>query len=161
MFSQQVASNRSLPEESIPSFWNPSRGGVKSAPLWFSEPLEKFDPELRCVWNAYDSKWQIFSPSERIKHPIARGWMLLVRLDPSEFREGNIPLIIAGLFARSARRGESGAQYFDRIVSEAQRDQEKAKKATFSETQDMMMDKWESTQIGSHRSGSNFSTYLS
>lgn len=160
-FKQEIVKGNAKSEESIPSWWNPSRAGLKSAPEWFLRRLEEFDPELKCVWNGFTENWQIFCKSDRIKSPIARGWLLIRRIPPEDLREHNVPLILAALWAQSARRGVTGAEYFDRIMAEQDRDMELAKKAANQETADMMNDYWESTQIGSHRKGSNFSNYLS
>jgi hypothetical protein len=125
------------------------------------ELLHKFDPELGCTFNSYSGEWQIFVRSNRIQSPISKGWLLLFMVPQDMFNEGTYPLVFARLEGQSARVQGDGKSYFARVESEMARDREKAEKATSQETQDRMMDYWNHTQIGSHRSGSNFSNYLS
>src|SRR3990167_3687430 len=61
-----------------PWYWNPNELSIQFAPEWFRKPLKReMGDELEITWNPINERWQVWSRSPRINHPICQGWRLL------------------------------------------------------------------------------------
>jgi hypothetical protein len=153
------------PEE-MPHFWSPTLAGVRTAPEWFKEELERFDPTIKVTWNPIIERWQVWMPAPTITFKFCRGWRLLfIHQGPDG---GYLPLddrLFARLYHASAAKWGSGKQYFDRLAAEFERDRAKAEAAARQVSLDRGIDFWKTTQISvsgcGKSTGSKFSEYLS
>lgn len=159
-FSQTIAKPVTKEPESNPWFWNPARVGVRSAPGWFQEQLEQIDPDLRITWNAHRERWQVWARVERLRHPLARGWRLL--FIHHDVDGSYLPLderLFARVYAASARANGDARQYFDRIVSEMDRDKAKREADYRQETADIAGEVYDHTRISTAGKGNKFAEY--
>lgn len=162
-FRQAVSRPKAIPPpETNPWYWNPGRFGVKLAPDAFMRKLKQVGEELSCTWNPLTQRWYLWSKAPKIQHKICQGWRLLfVNQEPDgEY----LPLderVFARLYlASSLHRGETALQYFDRIMAEKQRDDEKAAAQRQQDQRDIAMPFWEHSQIKNIGKGNKFSTYF-
>ncbi len=161
---QAIARPKVQGPETNPWFWNPNRGSFTKAPSDFIRRLHELDPALEVVWNPILERWAVWDRQPRIQHPICSGWRLLfIHWDADH---GYLPLderLFARLHAASADKHGNAKQYFARIVSEMQRDKEKAEQAALADTIDQAMEYFDHSQIrvsgAGKSSGSKFSTY--
>ena len=164
MFKVPVAKVRVPGPETNPWYWHPNRAGVRKAPSWFMEQLERVGEELEVTWNPLNERWQVWSRAPRVQHKICQGWRLLfIHNGPSG---EHLPLderLLARLYASSVMEHGSAREYFNRISSEMKRDREKAREASKQETIDKGMEIFDHSQIkvsmAGKSSGSKFSTY--
>lgn len=164
-FRQPIARPRTLGPEHNPWFWNPARLGVRLAPEDFRQRLHDLGEELEVTWNPVTERWQVFARTPRIQHPICQGWKLLFvhHLDGAY-----LPLderLFARLYAASVLTHGSAKEYFNRIVAEMERDEERKNARQRQDAIDIAMPFWEHSQIKvsmcGESSGSKFSTYHS
>lgn len=150
------------PIETIPAYWNPNRAGVRTAPASFMDRIEQMGwHEIAITWNPIRERWQVFSKAPQISHPICSGWRLLfIHQGPDG---EHLPLderVIARLWHSSSMANGSGREYFDRLVSEMKRDQEKREAQTRQDTMDQALERgWDYTRIKNIGKGSKFSDY--
>lgn len=163
-FSQRINRPTAIPSpETNIWYWNPNHVGVKLAPDWFMKKLKEVGEELSCTWNPLTERWYLWTKAPKIQHKICQGWRLLfVNQEP----DGSyLPLderVFARLYlASSMSQNETAVQYFDRIVAEKQRDDEKRRKQNVQDQIDIAMPFWEHSQIKNIGKGNKFSTYLS
>lgn len=113
--------------EANPWWWNPARPAVVEAPEWFRAKLAEVDPELKVIWNAHRERWQVWTRSARISHPVCTGWLMLF---PVQYADGTYcPLderTIAKVYEVSAQKWGNARNYWSRIEAEIARDKEKA-----------------------------------
>lgn len=148
-------------------FHSPSRYGADLGPESFRAKLHEIDENLEVVWNFEQQRWGLWVKNARFYNEYTQGWQLLfVHRRPNG---GFAPLdetVFARIHTIDMRRGPGGAgKYFDRIMSEVQRDKDKAKAQTTSENVDIAMGSFDHAKIqvsGFGKSnGSKFSTYHS
>jgi hypothetical protein len=165
-FRQPISKPAKIGPEFNPWFWNPNRIGADRAPSYFLHRLwNEMGTELRVTWNPINERWQVWTLAPTVNHPICQGWKLLfIHNGPSgEY----LPLderVFARLYASSARVHGSGKEYFNRIVSEMERDKERREANYRQDTIDLAMPSWEHSQIKvgyGPSNGSKFSTYHS
>lgn len=166
MFRVPVGSTpKRLGPEFNPWYWNPGRLGVEEAPNWFAKRLAEISDDLRATLNPITGRWQVWARSPRMQHPVCQGWRLLfVHNGPDGERLPLDERALARVYFIDMRN-QSGKAYFDRVVSEYQRDQERKKEKHRQDTIDMAMPSWEHSQIKvsgcGPSNGSKFSTYHS
>jgi len=129
------------------------------------KPLKReMGSELEITWNPINQRWQVWSRSYHINHPVCHGWRLLfIHNGPSgEY----LPLderVYARLYASSAQIHGSGKAYFDRIVSEMEREKSKREAQNHQDLMDAAMPSFEHSQIQvsgcGKSSGSKFANY--
>lgn len=161
-FAQQVARPTPKGPETIPWWWNPNNVYATQAPSWFRDKLEALDPNLAVTWNATTARWQLFVRAPKVQHPLCRGWRLLFVHHDGE--GGYLPLderIFARIYAIDARHQGDAKQYFERVVSEMERDKARAEAAHLQESIDIAMPHYEYSQIKNIGQGNKFSTYFS
>lgn len=165
-FRQALAKPKKIEPEFNPWYWNPGRFGVKLAPPAFRKRLkEEMGEELEVTWNPINERWQVWSATPTVNHKICSGWKLLfIHNGPGG---EHLPLderLFARLYHASARVHGSGKAYFERIVSEMDRDKERRARQHRQDTIDLAMPSWEHSQIKvgyGPSNGSKFSTYHS
>lgn len=158
---------KARPIEEIPQFWNPNRGSIRMAPSWFMQRVNEVDGhrgDIAVTWNSYTERWQVFYRSPRVQHPICSGWTLLfIQQGPSGEYWPLDERLLARLESCSAKANGSGLKYFDRIVAEMKRDEEKFDKQWRTDTIDAAMPSYDHAQIQvamrGKSNGSKFSTY--
>lgn len=160
-FSQKVAPRRNLGPEHNPWWWNPNNPSITFAPKRFTARLKReMGSELEVTWNPITERWQVFARSNRINHPVCQGWRLLfIHNGPNG---EHLPLderLYARLYAASADVNGSGRQYFQRIMDEMKRDEDRREKRARQDAIDQAMPYWEHSQIKNIGKGSKFSTY--
>jgi hypothetical protein len=163
-FRQAVAKPKALPPEYNPWFWNPARFGVRFADEAFRSKLKALGDELDACWNPITERWQIFAKAPKIQHKICTGWRLLhVVRDASGAYMPLDERTLARLYQASVFSAGTGKQYFDRIVSEMERDKERRDKQYQADLIDEAMPSWHHSQISvsgyGKSNGSKFSTY--
>lgn len=166
-FRQKVAKPQSLGPEHNPWFWNPSKVDARFAPDDFRKRLKsEMGSELEVTWNPINERWQIWAKTPRIQHPICSGWRLLFIHNAAD--GSYLPLderVYARLYHASIMKHGSARQYFDRLVSEMDRDRDKRAKQHHDDTIDAAMGSFEHSKIQismfGKSNGSKFSTYLS
>lgn len=155
---QQVGHRGPKPgPETNPWYWNPNRVGAYQAPSWFMKLLHEVEEKLDCRFNPVTGRWQVWYQAPRIQTPICSGWNLILAFDPWEMDER----VMAVLYDRSQKKWGSAEKYFDRVVSEIERDREKKDRASRQEAIDMAMPSFEHSQIKNIGKGSKFATYHS
>jgi hypothetical protein len=122
--------------------------------------------ELEVTWNPINQRWQVWSRAPHINQPVCQGWRLLFIHNGPQGEY--LPLdarVHARLWASSAMAHGNGKNYFDRIVSEMERDKAKREAKSVQDTIDLAMPSFEHAQIKvsgfGKSSGSKFSTYHS
>lgn len=153
-----------LGPEHNPWYWNPARGSVKTAPDSFKDRLAALDENLAVTWNPITEHWQVWDRCGRINHPLCVGWRLL--FIHKDIDGGYLPLderLFARLFAASADVHGSAVNYFNRVVSEMERDKAKAEAQALDDTIQHAMESFNHSQISvsmaGKSSGSKFSDY--
>ena len=163
-FNVPVAKPQRLGPEHNPWFWNPSRFGVQHAPRDFDKKLKDLGEELAATWNPIKERWQVWAKSGRINHKICSGWRLLFI---NQAADGSyMPLderTLARLWEASGYASRDAKAYFERIVTEMERDRELREKYRHNELIDSAMPSFDHSKIqvsGYGKSnGSKFSTY--
>jgi hypothetical protein len=147
-------------------FHSPSRYGADLGPAAFREKLHEIDENLEVVWNFVAQRWGLWVKNPRFQNQYSQGWQLLfVHNRP----DGGFAPLDETLFARvytiDMKRAGSAAKYFDRIMSEVERDKEKSKARHTNDNVDIAMESFDHAKIqvsGFGKSnGSKFSTYHS
>jgi hypothetical protein len=163
-FRQAISKPKALGPEHNQWFWNPNRFGIQLAPDHFMKMLHELGPELSATWNPIIERWQIWCKAPQINHKICQGWKLLfiVRGVAGEY----LPLderTLARLYSASVLSSGSAKQYFDRMVSEMERDKERREKQYQADLIDGAMPSFDHAKIQvsgfGKSSGSKFSTY--
>lgn len=145
-FSQPIAKPQARGPEHNPWWWHPNRVGVRGGPEWFERQLAEFDQHegrLAITWNPITEKWQIWARKPTLRTPICQGWLLLFPVEPTELDNR----VFARLYAASTRAWGGGKAYFDRIVSEMERDKERRDAAASQEARDIAGDYYDHTKI--------------
>jgi hypothetical protein len=163
-FRAKAGPKRTLGPEFNPWFWHPNRPGIKTAPEWFKDKLVAVGEELAVTWNPINERWQVFTRSPRLSHPVCQGWKLLfIHNGPSgEY----LPLderVFARLYAASVHEHGSAKAYFERIVNEMERDRIKQDASSLQDSIDIAMESFDHSRIKvsgfGPSSGSKFSRY--
>lgn len=159
--AQTISKPRALPPEYNIWWWNPSRPIVQFAPEWFREKVKAIDESLEVTWSPLAQRWLVWARADHFRTPICAGWRLLfVHHDENR---AHLPLderLLARLYLIDSTRNGSSKAYFERIVAEFERDQEKSRKDRHQEAIDRAMPYWEHSQIKNIGKGSKFSTYF-
>lgn len=151
--------------ETLPVFWSPRLAGVRGPEEAFRAKLSAFDSTLAVTWNPHLERWQLWVKDPRVTYPLCAGWRLLfIHNGPSG---EHLPLderLFARIYSCSAAHlgGISGKQYFNRIVSEMERDKARSDAEFAQESRDRAGEVWDHAQIKvgyGPSSGSKFSTY--
>lgn len=146
-FRAPISKPRSLKPEANPWFWHPDRVGAGEPPLDFAKQLKQFDPELRVTWNPHEERWYVWVRKPNLHTRLCNGWMLLF---PIRYPDGSyMPLdnrIFAQLYYISAARWGNGLRYFDRILAELDRDEEKRVASRKDSVGWLARDYWKHTQ---------------
>lgn len=162
---ETASPNRTLmgPENNL-WFHSPSRFGADFGPSAFREKLHEIDENLEVVWNFTAQRWALWAKSPRFQNRYSQGWQLLFVHNRAD--GGFAPLdetVFARIYTIDMRREGSAAKYFDRIMSEVERDKERAKAQTTKDNVDIAMGSFDHAKIqvsGYGKSnGSKFSTY--
>lgn len=142
-------------------FWNPNRLGAGPAPAWFAKRLKDVDPELAVTWSPLHERWLVWVKSPKFRQPLCQGWRLLfVHHDANR---GYLPLddrVLARVFEASVYTHGSAKRYFDRIIGEMERDDERKDKRLREEAIDRAMPHFEYSKIKNIGTGSKFADYL-
>lgn len=164
-FRLPVSKPQAASIETLPVFWSPRLAGVRGPDEAFAEKLSAFDSTLRLTWNARAERWQLWVEDPRVNYPLCAGWRLLfIHNGP----QGEYLPLDERLFARiyscsAAHQGNlSGKQYFDRIVSEMEREKAKVETDFAQESRDRAGEVWDHAQIKvgyGANNGSKFSEY--
>jgi hypothetical protein len=145
-------------------FHSPSRFGAQFAPEDFRRKLKDYCEDLEVVWNFTIERWCLWVKTPRIQNEYAQGWTLLfVHKDD----DGSYLPLDERIFARiytidMQAQNTDALRYFDRVMSEMQRDEQKAKDYTSGENLDIAMESFEHSKIRvgyGKNNGSKFSTY--
>lgn len=152
--------------ENHPWFWNPGRAAFRRPSDSFNEQLHKIDPDLEAVWNPVQERWGIWVKSPRLQTEICQGWRLL--FIHNNRAGGYMPLdetVFARIYTIDSHRVGDARKYFDRMVSEMERDKEYAENQYRQDTIDAAMPSFDHSQISismrGKSNGSKFSTYHS
>jgi hypothetical protein len=160
-FRQAVAKPEKLGPEHNPWFWNPRRLHTKRPPESFVRDLKAIDPKLEVTWNPITCRWQVWTESPKLQHPICQGWRLLfVHQGPS--RE-YLPLderIFARLYWSSVDAWGSAKSYFDHMQSVMLRDKERQDLKDAEDGTYRGQEYLEYTKVKNTGTGSKFSRYL-
>lgn len=142
-------------------FWNPGKPIVQRAPEWFRKQVKAIDESLEVTWSPLAERWLVFTRAEHFRTPICAGWRLLfVHHDENR---NYLPLderLLARLYLIDSTRNGGSKAYFDRIVSEYERDQEKKRKDRHQDAIDRAMPYWDHSQIKNIGQGNKFSTFF-
>lgn len=164
--SVEVAKPKQLGPSTNPWFWNPNREPGRRPNDSFAEELHRLDPDLRAVWNPVQERWALWVKSHKVQHPVCQGWRLLFIHHAAD--GSYLPLdetFLARIYAIDSHRVGDAKKYFDRIVSEMDRDREKREKKFTADSIDAAMPSWDYSQIKvsgfGKSSGSKFSTFHS
>lgn len=163
-FSVEVTKPKQLGPSVNPWFWNPNREPGRRPNDSFVAELHRLDPDLRAVWNPVQERWALWVRSPKLAHPICQGWRLLFIHHAAD---GSYLPLDATFFARiysiDSHRVGDAKKYFDRIVSEMDRDREKREAKFTSDTIDAAMPSFEHSKIQvsgfGKSSGNKFSTF--
>lgn len=136
-----------LSPETMPSFWNPRLLGIRTAPEDFREKYKAISDDLEIVWNRFTERWQCFARSNRVNHPICRGWRLLfIVSEPDGSYRPLDERTLAEIWARDGMRQGDSKKYFDRVQREFFRDKEIRENASKQEDWDGAGDYYKFTQ---------------
>ena len=156
-----VGSPKALPLDTHPWYFNPNRSSVRRPSDHFMRELRAFDPDLDCTWHPHQERWAIWMRTPRIQTAICSGWSLLFFVHPAQLDAR----VFARLYGASARRWNSGREYFAAIEREFHRDKERAERARQQETLDIAMPHYDHSQISvsmrGQSNGSKFADYHS
>jgi hypothetical protein len=163
-FRQQIAKPVYLGPEHHAWYWHPSRIGVKLGPEDFRKKLKDLGQELDVTWNPIKERWQIWSLAPKIQHKICWGWKLLFVVHDGQ--GGYAPLderVLARLYHASVLSSGSAKEYFNRVVSEMERDKASREKQLHNDLIDSSMPSFDHSQIKvsgfGPSNGSKFATY--
>lgn len=159
---QTISKPKSVGPEHNIWWWNPARPVVQLAPEWFREKVKEIDGSLEVTWSPLAERWLVWIKAENFRTPICAGWRLLF-VHHDENRQ-HLPLderLLARLYLIDSTRNGGSKAYFDRIVSEYERDQVKQRKDRHQDAIDHAMPYWEHSQIKNIGKGSKFATYHS
>lgn len=148
VFTMPVVRPRKVGPEVSPWYWNPGNVYSIPGPAHFAKRLDEIGPDLAITWTPIQERWLVWNRTPRIHQPICRGWNLLfiVATEDGQY----CPLderVLAKLYDRSARKWGGAKAYFDRVVGEIERDQEKAEKSRSDGMREGAGDYWDSTKI--------------
>lgn len=163
-FQVPLAKPKMLGPEHNQWYWHPNRAGVKLGPDDFRKKLHALGEELEVTWNPIAERWQIWSKAPKIQHPICQGWKLLFQVHDGTGQYAPLDeRVLARLFQASVFAHRDAKQYFERVVSEMERDKERVDKQYKADLIDEAMPSFEHSQIkvsGFGKSnGSKFSKY--
>lgn len=160
-FAVTPQKGKPLGVEHNPWWWNPNNVYVSFGPADFRKRLkDEMGAELDITWNPINSRWQIWMRSDRLQHPVCRGWKLLFIHNGPDGEY--IPLderVFARLFSCSVQQHGSAKKYFDQIANVMERDRERADAKHKQDTIDLAMPSFEYSQIKNIGKGNKFSTY--
>ena len=164
-FRLPISKPKAASIETLPVFWSPRLAGVQGPDERFQEKLSAFDSDLRVTWNRHLERWQLWVRDPRVTYHLCAGWRLLfIHNGPNG---EHLPLderLFARVYSCSAvHQGNiSGKQYFERIVSEMEREKAASDRAIEQESRDRAGDVWDHAQIKvgyGPSSGSKFTRY--
>lgn len=163
-FRQAISKPEKLGPEHHPWFWHPSRVDSQLGPSEFRKKLKELGEELEVTWNPIKERWCIWMKAPQIQHKICWGWKLLFIAHDGQ--GGYVPLderIIARLYHASVLSSGSAKEYFNRVVSEMQRDKELREKKLHNDLIDSSMPSFDHSKIQvsgfGPSNGSKFATY--
>lgn len=163
-FAQTVAKPRKLGPEQNPWFWHPGRLEIKLAPKEFMDKLHALGEELSCAWNPIAERWQVWAKSPTVQQKVCQGWRLLFIVNEPD--GSYAPLderVFARLYHASVLKHGSGKEYFNRVMQEMERDQQKREQASLQDSIDAAMPSFDHAQISismrGKSNGSKFSDY--
>jgi hypothetical protein len=156
-----IARPRPVGPEASPWYWNPGCVYAIPGPVHFTKRLHEIGDDLAITWTPIQERWLVWNRTHRINQKICRGWNLLfiVATEENEY----CPLderVLAKVYDRSSRKWGGAKDYFNRVVSEIERDKEKTDKARSEGLGDAAGDYWDHTKImtgyGNRNDGSKF-----
>jgi hypothetical protein len=146
-------------EESI-YFWSPSRYGVRFAPEPFRSELHRLHPQLECTWHPLRERWIVWYQDPTITYALCRGWKLVLVVQTSW--GAYVPLdarVFAVLHERSGFQLKNGAQYFDRICREIERETDALARHREADDDAKTSAQWDATLIKNIGHGSKFARH--
>lgn len=153
--THEIQRPRALGPEFNPWYWTPNHYAIVKAPDWFMKDVKAVSEDLEVCWNPITERWQVW-----VQAKTPRGWRLLFihHLDGAY-----LPLderLLARLYGIDSTRNGGAKAYFDRVVNQIERDNEKREAQLKQEAIDRAMPFWEYSQIKNIGKGSKFSTYF-
>lgn len=139
-------------------FWNPRLAGIQELTGPIAETIKREFPGVKVVWNPVLECWQAWAQSNTTKI----GWKLLFIhwFDDHSYCPPDERLLARLESVDGEKQRMNQLQYFNRIVAERQRDEERAEKQWRQDSKDASDPVWDYSQIKNIGTGSKFSTYL-
>lgn len=140
------------------AWWHPNRA-VRLAPEGFRRRLKSIHPDLEVTWNPVRERWLVWYKRDRVRS--TDGWLLLF---PVENSAGEyVPLddrTFAAIYERSAFQLSGASEYWSRIESEHQRQEEKHRKECRDLAGDAADERWDYTLIKNVGAGNKFLNHV-
>lgn len=138
-FGQAINIPKVAPRESLEVYWHPNRAGVEPAPEDFARRLTEMHPDLRCCRPPTHAPlgkapaWILWYRRDRITHPLSPGHMMLFAWRNPHTGEPE-PLderVFAVLYASSALKWGTGANYFKRCIEQRMADEKASRERAY------------------------------
>ena len=153
--------NTPLDPACLPQYWYPQRFGVQYAPDDFRTQLRRINADLDCTWTPVDHRWLIWQRDPTVQHHLCPRWSLKIVWQGHQDRF--LPLderVFANIYARQVKRYEGeGKGYFERIVSEMDRDKAIAVKDSKADASARRRELFRSRQITNIGRGNKFALH--
>lgn len=159
-----IAKPKKIGPETSWSFFHPGRVDARFCPDDFRKRVKALDDKLEIVWHPVHERWCVWVRNHHITHWMCAGWQLLF---PVKHSDGTYcPLderVLAEIINRSPRKHGNAKQYFERVLSEMNRDRKQKKTAHSDIIGQNARDRWDFAQIkvsmAGPSSGSKFTTH--